>query len=60
MSQRRDAKMQIPAKEVSDLFWLANRGVLSQAPNFNPNPMRGRDFTARVKGAIEPYEEIRG
>jgi hypothetical protein len=42
------------------LILVGQRGVLSQAPNFNPDPMRGRDFTARVKGAIEPYEEIRG
>jgi hypothetical protein len=42
------------------LILVGHRGVVSQAPNFNPNPMRGRDFTARVKGVIEPYEEICG
>jgi hypothetical protein len=42
------------------LILVGQGGVVSQALNFNPNIMRGRDFTARVKGAIEPYEEIRG
>ena len=42
------------------LVLIGQSGVLSQALNFNPNPKRGRDFTARVKGAVEPYEEIRG
>jgi hypothetical protein len=46
--------------EKSATYFAFLRGVISQPLNFDQIPMRGLDLAAQVKGALEPYEKIRG